>query len=1180
MPPVVAAIIAVGQFVAGVVTAIGAWTIGSFAIGEAILTLAASVALNLLFGKLFAPKVPVAQRQAQNLEVALGETPREALFGLQCTGGTLANIWNDGGTNEYETAVYILADHKTPTGALKQFIIGDAVYDFTASGAQNHAALQDGGPALWIEFHNGAPGQALSDIIEEHGVAAGQWEAGEAKFTGLTYVVARYKISEKVWKSGRPATQFKWVLEGLECYDARFDDTIDGGDGDQRWDDPTTRVFSDNARVCHANFVWGVWNYACDPPQLMVGPGKSFEEAPIAPVIVDANICDENVSLKAGGAEKRYRCAAIVRADTPWIDTEDDFAAAMGGEVAEIDGGLGISIGAAKVPAFTFTDDDLLRGQEITYQGKITRDELINSISVRYVDRAQLWEAVSAPVRRSLTDIAADGEVREQTVELAFVTSPTQAQRIGEIHRRRARCQRHVIAPLGPRYMLADLADWAGYTSDRYLGGATVAFQVHGASHSDDMVSRFALREISSSVYAWNPAIDELDPLNPAYLPPGALEDAELSEHVAAPIDNQPAILVAWAPPTDASIRNVLIEWRQVGSSVLLGSVTTANVASGQYTITSGLTGGGEFEVRITPMTVPQRDALSSGWMNVSLPDYSGILAFTPVKSAEMAIFGRSFRKIAAPVLPFDWGDGEEITWGDDDPIDGDAIGWSGFVRSTESYAGGAQAIGIAVNTDKRLRFGLAQSPATSDYPSDIDFGWDLGDDGFARVYELDVLVWDNDGDPEAYAAADVFQITYDNAFVRYYIGGVLKYERAADPGLTLGFDSSFYGDLARLDGVTFTGSAASGNVQETRYTISAGPPATPTGSEPEGWSVAFPPGSGTKWSSTATRTLSGMLLTEWSTPARVTSPNPRGIYSATTPYYFDDLVQLNGGTYRLIVETVTGVAPSGTAQSTPQWEVFSAPGGAGEPASPPSGFGPITIDIPPSGVGVNLFDLAVANGYSGIGAANITFEVESGVVITGLAGAPNGGHGIRTGVWAPGYSYTRTLRVKSGGAVRGGGGEGGDGGASTPGYPGGAGGAAIWLDGAFEQITFDTGSEVKGGGGGGGGGNAKALSGFGGLVGGGGGGGGQPNGPKGEGGEPLSGGFAGNDGTAGTTAAAGTRGTSASGHDGTNGGAYGAAGASNSNAGAAGAAGPCIAKNGYAATVTNNSTNTAGTIG
>lgn len=315
-----------------------------------------------------------------------------------------------------------------------------------------------------------------------------------------------------------------------------------------------------------------------------------------------------------------------------------------------------------------------------------------------------------------------------------------------------------------------------------------------------------------------------------------------------------------------------------------------------------------------------------------------------------------------------------------------------------------------------------------------------------------------------------------------------------------------------------------------------------------------------------------------------------RGDYNAATTYYRNEWVRDSGGSYVCRVDSVTGQAPSGTAQANAYWDVLAAPGAPGEPGTPPSAF-TATIDLANSSTGLNLRTIADAAGYTGLSDATITFEVESGIAITGLAGAPNGGIAIDTGTWpTTEYAITLTLTIKSGGIVRGGGGRGGAGGGVSA-AQGGVGGDAIYCRVPI-TININSGATVQGaGGGGGGGGRGRVfLSGDPMVAGGGGGGGGRPNGPGGAGGvgndPPASDGEA---GTTATTSANGVHGdggvnagaSGANGGDGGNYGANGNAGGSTSYAtgGGAGAAGYCVRKNGHTVPVTNSGT-TAGTIG
>jgi YD repeat-containing protein len=260
------------------------------------------------------------------------------------------------------------------------------------------------------------------------------------------------------------------------------------------------------------------------------------------------------------------------------------------------------------------------------------------------------------------------------------------------------------------------------------------------------------------------------------------------------------------------------------------------------------------------------------------------------------------------------------------------------------------------------------------------------------------------------------------------------------------------------------------------------------------------------------------------------------------------------------------------------------------------------TIQITGTGP-VNLRSLANSAGYNGAQNATVTFQLGSGVTITGNGGAANanGGHAIDTGTW-PSSTYTISLTLQVTGKAYGGGGGGGTGAGSGAASVGRTGGDALYCQ---ENLTLvvNSGGEVKAGGGGGGGGGAwnRVSAGTPTAWNGGGGGGGFPNGtgaPEGSGDEDVSnpgangtssaggaGGTAGNCGPGGASgringAGGGGGGAGASGSSGASVSGSGGVGTWSSNAPAsAGAPGYAVRKNGKTVSVTNNGTVT-GTVG
>lgn len=623
MPAIAPVVAAIGSAVSSIGAAVAAF--GATTLGATILQTASVFALNAAISAFTPkPKAQVAERQASVLELSLGEVPREAVFGRAMLGGSLIDAFNYGEDNTWEALVIALADHEID--GLEGFYVNDKYYSFTGDGFVPEF-YELTAPSLEIVFRNGAPGQVVAPRLRAS--APDRWGPND-HLTGVAYVVVSYRYSEKVWPGGRPS--FLWGVRGAKCYDPRKDSTVSGGSGAHRWGVQSTYEWSENAAICRYNFVRGVYSNG----QLMVGPGRTAEEAPPEDIIAAANLCDEDVALRwpttfGETTEKRYRCSAVVRADESWIDVEENFAAAMAGQIVDRAGSVFIEPGAAKTPIsygedWTFTDDDLIRGAEKRWQAKLSRDQLVNTVTATFIDPGQMWRPTAVPVRRSLEDIAADREPREQSLQLAYVHSRSQAQRLSEIERRKARFMGTATVTLGAKFIGLEPGDWITWKSKRRFAaspGQMRTFHITNVGITKECRVTLSLREIGATVFGWNAPLDEIDPQAPVYLPSASPSAAQIRNFEVAAIAipgagnlNYPAIAATWTPPADPSITGIELEYRKVGALASdFWSVT--DPSRGVATISSGLELG-DYEVRAIPVA-PGREANATAWRPVSL---------------------------------------------------------------------------------------------------------------------------------------------------------------------------------------------------------------------------------------------------------------------------------------------------------------------------------------------------------------------------------------------------------------------------------------------------------------------------------------------------------------------------------------------------------------------------------
>ena len=502
MSKTVGKILAVAAIVVGVIAAVPTFgaSLGLSAAAASLIGVGIAAA-TFVNSSILASKAKgqLQARQASVVALQFGEVAREGLIGQMLTGGSLVDAFNWGGKDgtDWECRVIALVDHFCD--GLPGFYVNDLYVPFTGDGP---VAGYNG--QLEVYWRPGTMTQTVPAVVLANGPGWTPRDIG----AGVAWVAVCYKADKAdaknpVWPGGRPA--FAWLVRGKRCYQPRKDSSV-GGSGSHRWDDPSTWEWTDNLIDCRYNWVRGIYagDRVDDPDMLLVGRGLTAIEAPPTNVFAPANLCDELVAIDAGGTEKRYTVNGVLKADEPYIDIEEHFAAACGGVILQPEGAVEIEPGQAKSPVFFFSDEDLLVGSTVEFCDTLPESDeaWINTVSPRYVDPALKFTDHAAPVRRVVSDIIIDGGPREQSLSLALVTSATQAGRVGEIARRLGRLPARGKVSLGPTFAEVEEGDWGVWTSQRYLKGKSVLFRVEAYNLNEKWHNTLTLREISPLVYA------------------------------------------------------------------------------------------------------------------------------------------------------------------------------------------------------------------------------------------------------------------------------------------------------------------------------------------------------------------------------------------------------------------------------------------------------------------------------------------------------------------------------------------------------------------------------------------------------------------------------------------------------------------------------------------------------
>ena len=253
------------------------------------------------------------------------------------------------------------------------------------------------------------------------------------------------------------------------------------------------------------------------------GAGKSyaaateFDEAGAAAA---ANICDQSVTLAAGGAENRHEAnGRLSSRDTP-ENIVAAFRTAIAGDLIQTGGKWLVKPGAFETPALDLGDDDLFEPPGVTLRRR--RTELFNRVRGVFVSPDHLWQQTDLPPLTDPAFVAEDaGEDIDTSVQFALTTSFAACQRIMRIMLRRNREQEGVSLAV----KTAGLALRAGDTvrvSNTRMGWTNKIFRVEavrlrfsgeGLGVALDGVSE------ASGAYDWAAEEQALDPLPTVTLP-------------------------------------------------------------------------------------------------------------------------------------------------------------------------------------------------------------------------------------------------------------------------------------------------------------------------------------------------------------------------------------------------------------------------------------------------------------------------------------------------------------------------------------------------------------------------------------------------------------------------------------------------------------------------------------
>lgn len=470
---------------------------------------------------------------------------REIVYGRVKKGGTIVYVEPSGENNRYLHLVYVLASHQCER--IEEVYFGDELAATYASSGTTESfdIIEQYSEKLTIAGMLSSFGGAA----EINGMMPDSWTSQHA-LSGCCVLYMRLDYDRDVYRNGVPRVSV--IMRGKnDIYDPRT----------------TSTGYTTNAALVALDYLRTINGMAVPDADIDM---QSFIDA--------ANYADDSVyQYTQGSYEPRYSASGIAKVNTKPFRNMEAILRSSGSLLAYTVGQWRLIRSEFVAPTLTLTQDDLVGG--LALKPSAGRSARLNRIKGIFVNQ-DTWERADYPAMQVDSYVSSDGELFEDQLDLAYVTSAYQAQRLAKLLIERSRYGITVTATFKFKALQLTVGDRV-YLDIEQLGIATRAFMVHEMELDISSGIKLVLREDVAEVYAWHeddnkavlapPSINvpSADPVAPT----GFTVGEELYQTTQSNVIKVRALL-SWSDPVgrtqsyDLQYRELGGQWKWVGSSI------------------------------------------------------------------------------------------------------------------------------------------------------------------------------------------------------------------------------------------------------------------------------------------------------------------------------------------------------------------------------------------------------------------------------------------------------------------------------------------------------------------------------------------------------------------------------------------------------------------------------------
>ncbi|WP_320188908.1 phage tail protein (plasmid) [Agrobacterium rosae] len=450
-------------------------------IGKLLIGVALSVGQSLLSKALAKKNKETTQPTGVDLSVSMGDdVPLSFTVGTAATGGKRKYIgtWGSDGNTPNAYLVDVIELENLPSSGLAGLWAGDTKCTIlwnqphpNGLGFPVDEYRRGGADYLWVKFADGSQTVADAYLREKFGNNVDRGIDADMIGRGCGYAILTCRYNSDVFSGGLPDWAFEMVPR--KFYDLRKDST-NGGNGPQRWGDPSTWASTSNVVTIAYNIIRGIsygdeWVYG--------GQNLAAFRLPPSNWIAGANECDAAILLANGTTEPAFRCGLEINVDREPLAVLEELEKAGNMRIAEVGGIFKVLVGAPGAAVYSFTDADVIITESQSLAPFPSLNDTFNGIEATYPEPAEKWASKDAPARYD-ADLEAEDDNNRLPAGIAYDAVPfaNQVQRLMvamiQDYRRFRVHQFHLppdAYPLEPNDVVSWTSEHNGYAEKKFL---------------------------------------------------------------------------------------------------------------------------------------------------------------------------------------------------------------------------------------------------------------------------------------------------------------------------------------------------------------------------------------------------------------------------------------------------------------------------------------------------------------------------------------------------------------------------------------------------------------------------------------------------------------------------------------------------------------------------------------